>query len=404
MGFNGTQPRNAKGAPLAGAWRTDDQRRGAGVLEQPSWEEMTLEQRQVQITDRIQAVLSERGIDDWGVRFNTAYTVIGVANYRTRQITIANPLLMESESESLDTAMHEAAHVIAGPSAKHGPEWKRVALELGASPKSSTKSVRLERPKRSKSVTMHGRVFTFHEGVTSFERSGTKFTVDRVNRKNLIAANAQGQRYQFPITSVTNTIVRNEEKQVNEQLDLEMEKVSAKLGRQEALRILHGLSSDTSGSRIGACVRALGANAKHRGLDPIQTSDDDANAQVAELVAAHDWRGTVERRKVPGSDRTIESITLHNSAGKPLGLIRDAVQGRATTTAEAITSAVLDVDKFDRYGKDPSAWEAAGEPVGNDFRLREVTARSVRETFSPQELAEYRRAADMSSDNRRRLR
>lgn len=35
-----------------------------------------------------------------------------------------------------DTILHEIAHALAGPAARHGPAWKSIARRLGATPKS----------------------------------------------------------------------------------------------------------------------------------------------------------------------------------------------------------------------------------------------------------------------------
>ncbi len=66
---------------------------------------------------------------------------LGVCKYRTKRIEIAEYYARNSPPEMvLDTLMHEIAHAIAGPAAKHGPAWKAVAVRLGAVPLSFKRS------------------------------------------------------------------------------------------------------------------------------------------------------------------------------------------------------------------------------------------------------------------------
>jgi predicted SprT family Zn-dependent metalloprotease len=50
---------------------------------------------------------------------------------------------LHSEAQVRDTILHEIAHALAGPSARHGPRWKKVAQRLGAEPKSCFHDERL---------------------------------------------------------------------------------------------------------------------------------------------------------------------------------------------------------------------------------------------------------------------
>lgn len=399
MTFSPVQPRNSKGSPMAGAWRPDNQRGGAGVAERPAWSDMTLKERQIDITSRIQNVLEDHGLDDWGVRFNTAYTVLGSANYRTKQITISNPVLLESEEQSIDTAMHEAAHAIAGPGAKHGPEWQRVASELGASPKASTSAIKLERPKRSKTVTMHGLPYSFHEGVTTFERSGKTYTVDRVNRKNLIATRHDtGQKYQMPIGYVTDIFAKADEDHMQSLLDESLQEFSDDHGRKEALRALHGLSDsqEAGNANLRGRWRALRAATAQRGRHLLETTSEHTNRHVAELVAQDDWRGTMSRHRIDGTHpggTVMEYIELKNSQGNTLNLTRIAPRERPTTTATVIGEAILDKEKFQRYGAEREAWEAAGEVTGRHFHVRSIAGASIGTAFTPTQISAYLEAA-----------
>jgi predicted SprT family Zn-dependent metalloprotease len=58
----------------------------------------------------------------------------GICHYSRRQIGLSGPLTaLHSEAEVRDTILHEVAHALAGPAAKHGPRWKAVARRIGCS-------------------------------------------------------------------------------------------------------------------------------------------------------------------------------------------------------------------------------------------------------------------------------
>ena len=40
-------------------------------------------------------------------------------------------------AEIRDTVLHEIAHALVGPEARHGPEWKAIAKRLGATPRAN---------------------------------------------------------------------------------------------------------------------------------------------------------------------------------------------------------------------------------------------------------------------------
>lgn len=99
-------------------------------------------QTALKIVETTYALLHEHGLYDWKVRFSTATTRFGSCSYRTRTIRLSEVFAAQrSWKETYDTILHEVAHAIAGPYAKHGPEWKRVARELGLSnPTAATRS------------------------------------------------------------------------------------------------------------------------------------------------------------------------------------------------------------------------------------------------------------------------
>lgn len=82
------------------------------------------------------AELARHGLRGWSFGFASTKRRLGVCKYRSKRIEIAEYYALHSPRESvLDTLLHEIAHAIAGPAARHGPAWKAVAVRLGATPR-----------------------------------------------------------------------------------------------------------------------------------------------------------------------------------------------------------------------------------------------------------------------------
>jgi predicted SprT family Zn-dependent metalloprotease len=80
--------------------------------------------------------MMKHGLHGWTFRLADAKRQLGVCKYRTKRIEIAEYYALNSPSETvLDTLLHEIAHAIAGPAARHGPHWKAVAIRIGARPR-----------------------------------------------------------------------------------------------------------------------------------------------------------------------------------------------------------------------------------------------------------------------------
>jgi predicted SprT family Zn-dependent metalloprotease len=80
--------------------------------------------------------LRKHGLHGWTFGLADTGRRLGVCKYRTKRIEIAEYYARNSPPETvLDTLMHEIAHAIAGPAARHGPAWKTVAVRLSATPR-----------------------------------------------------------------------------------------------------------------------------------------------------------------------------------------------------------------------------------------------------------------------------
>lgn len=70
--------------------------------------------------------------DTWTFDFDHAKRRAGLCDYRRKRITVSRYLAARFDDDEIhQTLLHEVAHAVAGRTAAHGPEWKRVAAELG---------------------------------------------------------------------------------------------------------------------------------------------------------------------------------------------------------------------------------------------------------------------------------
>lgn len=69
---------------------------------------------------------------EWSFGFDHAKTRAGLCNYTHKRITVSKYLAARFDDDEVhQVLLHEVAHALAGARAGHGPEWKRVARELG---------------------------------------------------------------------------------------------------------------------------------------------------------------------------------------------------------------------------------------------------------------------------------
>ncbi|WP_344818147.1 SprT-like domain-containing protein [Microbacterium soli] len=70
--------------------------------------------------------------DSWTFDFDHAKRRAGQCDHQRRRITVSRYLAARFEDDEIhQTLLHEVAHALAGHAAGHGPEWKRVARDLG---------------------------------------------------------------------------------------------------------------------------------------------------------------------------------------------------------------------------------------------------------------------------------
>ncbi|TFV84247.1 M48 family peptidase [Microbacterium sp. dk485] len=68
----------------------------------------------------------------WSFGFDNAKRRAGLCDYTRRRISVSRYLAARYDDDTNhQTLLHEVAHAVAGPAAGHGPQWKRVARDLG---------------------------------------------------------------------------------------------------------------------------------------------------------------------------------------------------------------------------------------------------------------------------------
>ena len=83
-------------------------------------------------------LMDEHGLGEWTFAFLEAERRLGDCNYAERVIRIGRTHALDaSDAEIRDTILHEIAHALAGPEARHGALWKATARRIGATPRAN---------------------------------------------------------------------------------------------------------------------------------------------------------------------------------------------------------------------------------------------------------------------------
>ncbi len=68
----------------------------------------------------------------WSFDFDRATRRAGLCDFARQRITVSRHLALRFDDDAIhQTLLHEVAHALAGPRTGHGPEWRRIARELG---------------------------------------------------------------------------------------------------------------------------------------------------------------------------------------------------------------------------------------------------------------------------------
>jgi predicted SprT family Zn-dependent metalloprotease len=84
----------------------------------------------------------------WRFQFDKAKRRFGVTKFRTKVIGLSSPLVvLNGETEVLDTILHEVAHALCGSGVGHGRLWKATAKAIGCSAERCYDSTEVAQPK-----------------------------------------------------------------------------------------------------------------------------------------------------------------------------------------------------------------------------------------------------------------
>jgi predicted SprT family Zn-dependent metalloprotease len=79
-------------------------------------------------------LMSEHGLSEWTLVFDSAKKRAGVCRPARKQIGLSRHLTaLHSEAEVRDTVLHEIAHALVGPGHGHDPVWRATAVRIGCS-------------------------------------------------------------------------------------------------------------------------------------------------------------------------------------------------------------------------------------------------------------------------------
>lgn len=92
--------------------------------------------------EKLRETLDEHGLTEkgWIASLGNHKRALGKCNFTRKEITLSREWVnVLPEATIMNTILHETAHALAGPYAKHGPVWKAWARKLGADPNSTTR-------------------------------------------------------------------------------------------------------------------------------------------------------------------------------------------------------------------------------------------------------------------------
>ncbi|MCY4100096.1 MAG: SprT-like domain-containing protein [Rhodobacteraceae bacterium] len=93
-----------------------------------------------EISTQARNLMDSHGLPEWNLRFDESIRFLGKCNYRDKIIHLSRSHALDGkDSEIRDTILHEIAHALAGPKARHGHKWKMIAKQIGAKPRASFK-------------------------------------------------------------------------------------------------------------------------------------------------------------------------------------------------------------------------------------------------------------------------
>jgi predicted SprT family Zn-dependent metalloprotease len=94
-------------------------------------------------------LMRKHGLVDkhWRFQFDESVRRFGLCSYQTSTISLSRTLTELNTIDVVqDTILHEIAHALAGPTAKHGRVWQLMAQSIGAKPERCYSSDEVQTP------------------------------------------------------------------------------------------------------------------------------------------------------------------------------------------------------------------------------------------------------------------
>ena len=89
----------------------------------------------IEVATRARNMMDDHGLGTWSLCFNAGRQHLGKCIYRNETLSLSRHHAINGESGQVnDTILHEIAHALACPRAGHGPIWKDIARQIGATP------------------------------------------------------------------------------------------------------------------------------------------------------------------------------------------------------------------------------------------------------------------------------
>jgi predicted SprT family Zn-dependent metalloprotease len=80
-------------------------------------------------------LLTHHGLVGWRFAFNRRKRAMGLCRYDAQRIELSIHFVESNDAAAVrDTLLHEIAHALAGQAAGHGPRWRRICRQIGATP------------------------------------------------------------------------------------------------------------------------------------------------------------------------------------------------------------------------------------------------------------------------------
>lgn len=94
------------------------------------------------IPQLVRIELDKHNLKDWSFAWQRSIRILGTCNHNEKLILLSK-CYVELNTFNLvyDTILHEIAHALVGSGQGHNDIWKRKAVELGAIPKTRSKSI-----------------------------------------------------------------------------------------------------------------------------------------------------------------------------------------------------------------------------------------------------------------------